>query len=123
MIDRHRDRDPVVITDARRSATEELAFRQHRYAILMAIHIAGFALAGALYYLAWWWLGLTVLIATGALPWIAVVIANDSAPRTDRVAHLTRNDSDAQERDSPEHITIDAASDTPVGSADSPNRR
>jgi hypothetical protein len=87
----------------------------------MAIHIAGFALAGALYYLTWWWLGLAVLVATGALPWIAVVMANDRGPRAQRGGHLTRNDSDVQELDSREHITIDATGATPTGS-DSNNR-
>lgn len=121
MIHRQRDRAPVVITDAGRSSAEELRSRQRRYAILMAIHIAGFALAGALYYLTWWWLGVAVLAATGALPWLAVVMANDRAPGTERAAHLTRNESDARELDSREHITIDATGVTPTGS-DSNNR-
>lgn len=64
-----------------------------------------------------------MLIATGALPWIAVVIANDSAPRADRHAHLTRKDSEARELDSREHLTINPATDTPVGSADSTHHR
>lgn len=80
--------DAVVITDAAPSSGDELRSRQRRYAALMAVHIAGFALAGVLYYVAWW-LGLVLMIATGALPWIAVVAANDSTPRPARPGHLS----------------------------------
>ena len=86
---RQRSPDAVLITDAAPSSDDELRSRRRRYAVLMAVHIAGFALAGVLYYVAWW-LGLGVMIATGALPWIAVVAANDRAPRTDRLGHLSR---------------------------------
>jgi hypothetical protein len=41
----------------------------------MAIHLISFALAGALYYYAWW-LGLVLLVITTPLPWVAVVLAN-----------------------------------------------
>lgn len=95
---------PVVITDAAPSFDDELRARRHRYALLMTVHIIGFALAGALYYVAWW-LGLVVMIATGALPWIAVVAANDATPRGGRRGHVTRNDSPTRELDS--HITIE----------------
>ena len=64
----------------------------------MAVHIVGFALAGVLYYVAWW-LGLVVMIATGALPWIAVVAANDSIPRAARSGHLIRHGSAEPDRD------------------------
>jgi hypothetical protein len=98
MIRRQRDRDPVVITDAARSFDEELRSRRRRYAILMVVHVAGFALAGVLYYLVGWWLGLALLIVTGVLPWIAVVMANDEIPRAARAEHLMHNiDSDPQE--------------------------
>lgn len=60
----------------------------------MAVHIVGFALSGVLYYVAWW-LGLVVMIATGALPWIAVVAANDSTPRAARPGHLSAHGSAA----------------------------
>lgn len=72
----------------------------------MTVHIVGFALAGVLYYVQWW-LGLALMIVTGVLPWIAVVAANDRAPRAARAGHLTRNDSAARELESCDHITID----------------
>lgn len=95
----------VVITDAAPSFGDELRSRKRRYAALMTVHIVGFALAGVLYYVAWW-LGLVLMIATGLLPWVAVVAANDSTPREARADHLTRHDSAARELDSGEHITI-----------------
>lgn len=81
-----------MITDAAPSFDDELRSRQRRYAALMAVHIVGFALAGVLYYVAWW-LGLVLMIATGALPWIAVVAANDSTPRAAPPGCLTRHGS------------------------------
>ena len=47
----------------------------------MAAHLVSFALAGVLYYYAWW-LGLVLLLLTTPLPWVAVVLANSpSRPR------------------------------------------
>jgi fatty acid desaturase len=74
-------REPVVsITDAAPSLDDEQRGRRRLYSILMLVHIAGFALAGLLYERAWW-VGLVLIIATGTLPWIAVVLANDSPRR------------------------------------------
>jgi hypothetical protein len=101
------DVDPVLITTAAPSFDDEQRARRHRYALLMTVHIIGFAAAGALYYVAWW-LGLVVMVATGALPWIAVVAANDATPRSGRASPLSRNDSSARELDS--HITIEPKS-------------
>jgi len=75
----------VLITDAEASFDDEQRSRRHRYALLMTVHIIGFAAAGVLYYVAWW-LGLVVMVATGVLPWIAVVAANDATPRRSRPA-------------------------------------
>lgn len=94
----------MLITDAEASFDDEQRSRRHRYALLMTVHIIGFAAAGVLYYVAWW-LGLVVMVATGVLPWIAVVAANDATPRPSRPAPRTRNDSGALELDS--HVTIE----------------
>jgi fatty acid desaturase len=64
-----------VITDAAPSFSDEQHRRTRRYTILMAVHLATFALAGVLYYYAWW-LGLVLLVVTTPLPWVAVVLAN-----------------------------------------------
>ena len=81
---RHR-RDPVLITDAPQSLDEELRERKKVYAILMVVHLIGFTLAGVLALLSIWWWSLGLMIATGGLPWIAVVLANDR--RVDRTQH------------------------------------
>lgn len=77
----------MVITDAQPSLDEEQRRRKRTYAILMVVHIVGFAVGGALYHI--WWLALAIVVATGTLPWVAVVIANDrSRPRqAERVPH------------------------------------
>ncbi|MFC4942496.1 DUF3099 domain-containing protein [Pseudonocardia sp. GCM10023141] len=73
--------DPVLITDAAPSFADEQHRRIRLYTILMVIHIVGFAVAGVLYYVAWW-LGLVLIILTTPVPWIAVVLANSPSRRT-----------------------------------------
>jgi hypothetical protein len=107
MVSRRRASTTLVITDAAPSSDDALRARRRRYATLMTVHIAGFALSGVLYYQAWW-LGLTLMIVTGVLPWIAVVAANDAAPRASEAAQLTRNDSAARELESRAHIIIES---------------
>lgn len=75
-----RARRPAVITDAAPSLADEQRSRRRRYTMLMAIHLVGFALAGVLYYQAWW-LGLVLIILTTPLPWVAVVLANSPSRR------------------------------------------
>jgi hypothetical protein len=104
---RRRGPTTVVITDAAASSDDQLRNRRRRYATLMSVHIVGFALAGVLYYQAWW-LGLTLMIATGLLPWVAVVAANDTPPHPGQAAQLSRNDSATRELESREHITIES---------------
>jgi hypothetical protein len=73
------DSRPVSISDAQPSFDETQRARKRTYAILMVIHVSGFALAGALAHI--WWLALGIVALTGPLPWVAVVIANDRPPR------------------------------------------
>jgi Protein of unknown function (DUF3099) len=70
------------ITDAAPPKDDQLRRRRRVYTVLMIVHIAGLAVGGALYMQAWV-LGLVILILTAPLPWIAVVLANDS-PRPRR---------------------------------------
>ena len=67
--------EAVLITNAAPSFSTEQHHRSRRYTILMAVHLISFALAGVLYYYAWW-LGLILLVITTPLPWVAVVLAN-----------------------------------------------
>lgn len=75
------NREPVQsLTDVPPSADDELRRRRRTYSILMAIHIVGFGVGGSLYSVART-TGLVLIVATGALPWIAVIVANALPPR------------------------------------------
>lgn len=80
--DRH-GRAAIVVTDAAPSFDEQQAHRRHVYTAIMAVHVAGFAVSYPLYL---WqqWAGVAMVVATGALPWVAVLLANDRPPRQKR---------------------------------------
>lgn len=75
---------PVLITDAERSQDDQLRSRQIRYALMMGLRIvclvAMVSLVAAHAPLLWLWVP---LCAAGmvALPWMAVLIANDRPPK------------------------------------------
>lgn len=108
---------PVLITDAARSQEDQLRSRQIRYVTMMSVRagclILGGILISARVPLLPVWLVLCVL-GMVLLPWMAVLIANDRAPKTkeERAADaaaredvrraLTRPDPE------PAHVTIDA---------------
>ena len=71
---------PVLITDAQRSADEELASRQRRYTITMLIRIPLLILGAILAAQHLVVLGMIVVLLSVPLPWIAVLIANDGPP-------------------------------------------
>ncbi|MHA6795161.1 DUF3099 domain-containing protein [Pseudonocardia bannensis] len=72
-----------VVTDAPLSPAEEQRHRERVYAALMVVHLVGL-LVGGLLYLRAWEVGLALIIITGPLPWVAVVLANDSSRRWGR---------------------------------------
>ena len=77
---------PQLITDAERSPEQELRAREIRYVIMMAIRalcvIAGAVLVMVRPPLLGLWLVMCVVGAI-VLPWAAVLLANDRAPRPD----------------------------------------
>jgi Flp pilus assembly protein TadB len=73
------DRDPVLITEAEPSLDAQLAARQRKYGIMMAVRALCLVLA-AVFYQTWWLLAIFVLGAV-VLPWMAVLIANDRPPK------------------------------------------
>jgi len=81
---RKRSGRPQLITDAERSVEEELRFREIRYVIMMSLRAVCVIVGGILVMvhapLLPVWL---VLCVAGAvvLPWCAVLLANDRAPR------------------------------------------
>jgi hypothetical protein len=69
------------LTDVQPSADEQLRRRKRTYTVLMAVHLVGFGVGGSLYHVART-TGLVLIVATAALPWIAVIVANSLPPRT-----------------------------------------
>ncbi|MEV0697365.1 DUF3099 domain-containing protein [Saccharopolyspora sp. NPDC050389] len=78
---RRRHDEAVLITDAAPSFDEEQRHRKRVYAVLMVVHLVGFTAAGLLAH--FWLLALGIVVVTGALPWVAVVLANDRTSRRD----------------------------------------
>lgn len=76
---RQRRPEPVLITEAEVSVTDQHAARKKRYAITMAVRAVCVVLAAVFYQIVW----LMVLFAFlgTVLPWIAVVMANDRPPK------------------------------------------
>ncbi len=74
-----KDPEPIRITSATRSRSEDVAGRQRRYLISMAVRTACFLAA---VFVASWslWLMWIFIIASFILPPVAVVIANAQAP-------------------------------------------
>jgi hypothetical protein len=77
---RHHLEDPVLITEARRSLDDDFNSRRKKYLIMMltrALCIIGaastFQISG--------WLAAAFVVAALILPWVAVLIANDRAPK------------------------------------------
>jgi hypothetical protein len=71
-------KQPVLITEAPPNPQAELNYRRRRYAITMGIRVVCLILAAAFHTIIWAW----PIFALGALalPWIAVLLANDHLP-------------------------------------------
>jgi Protein of unknown function (DUF3099) len=76
---RTRRPEPVLITEAEISATEQHAARKRRYAITMGIRAVFIILAATFYQVVW--LMLIFAFLGTVLPWIAVLMANDRPPK------------------------------------------
>jgi hypothetical protein len=75
------------ITDARPSRAEELRYRERRYILMMSLRgvclVAATVLVRAHVPLAWLW-GTVLVLGSLLLPWFAVILANDRAPKGSR---------------------------------------
>ncbi|MGH3812566.1 MAG: DUF3099 domain-containing protein [Pseudonocardiaceae bacterium] len=80
----------MLITAAEPSYAEQYATRRRKYAILMSARIPCLVLAGVFYQT--WWLALTFVVLSIPLPWMAVLIANDRAPRKAEQVSRLRHD-------------------------------
>lgn len=96
---------PVLITAAEPSYSEQYATRRRKYAVLMSARIPCLVLAGVFYEI--WWLALFFLLLSVPLPWMAVLIANDRAPRKAEQVNRFRGDLRGRELESRDHTVID----------------
>jgi hypothetical protein len=78
-VPRSRRPEPVLITEAQRSLSEQHAARKKRYALTMAFRAVCLVLAAVFYHVVW--LMLIFAVLGTVLPWIAVVMANDGPPK------------------------------------------
>jgi hypothetical protein len=70
-------REPAqLVTDARRSRSEDIAYRERRYLVMMAIRIVCFGLAVLLFVRHAGWLSAIPAVAAIVIPYFAVVFAN-----------------------------------------------
>jgi len=87
---------PALITDAERSLDEQVRSRQIRYVLMMSIRALCLVLASLLTIakvpLLWLWVPLC-LVGMVVVPWFAVILANDRAPKEQhRLGHRLRRD-------------------------------
>ncbi|MGH3753251.1 MAG: DUF3099 domain-containing protein [Pseudonocardiaceae bacterium] len=96
---------PVLITAAEPSYAEQYATRRRKYAILMSARIPCLVLAGVFYQT--WWLALAFVALSVPLPWMAVLIANDRAPRKAEQVNSLRHAPRGRELEPRDHTIID----------------
>ncbi len=102
---RHERRgEPVLITEAAPSYEEEHAARKRKYLMIMVVRVSCLVLAGILH--GTWWLALTFVLLSIPLPWVAVLIANDRAPR--KAEHVNRYERRDRAIEAGEHSVIDS---------------
>jgi Flp pilus assembly protein TadB len=74
--------EPVLITEAQPSQEAQFRLRRRKYVIMMSTRTVCIILAAVTYHT--WWLLTIFIIGAAVLPWMAVIIANDRAPRKAR---------------------------------------
>jgi Protein of unknown function (DUF3099) len=81
---RHHRPSPVVITEVEPSPAQQLRSRQIKYAVMMGIRALCLIIAAIVVSLkvpyAMVWVGICI-VGMVALPWMAVIIANDRPPK------------------------------------------
>jgi hypothetical protein len=78
-----REDHPTLITDAPENLDDEFDRRRKRYAIMMALR-ALCVIGAVLTYRVSWILALALIVGGAILPWCAVILANDRAPKRGR---------------------------------------
>jgi hypothetical protein len=73
------DSEPVLITEAQPSLDAQLSARRTKYLIMMSVRVVCLVLAATFYHTPW--LMAIFIVGAVALPWMAVLIANDRPPK------------------------------------------
>lgn len=76
MLHRTRQRDVALVTDAQRPMSEDIAFRERRYLLMMGIRVACFIVAVLLFVAHERWFAAIPAIGAIVIPYFAVVFAN-----------------------------------------------
>jgi hypothetical protein len=97
---------PILITDAAASYEDQHATRKRRYAVLMAARLLLFVLAAAAYPVSSW-LAVGLLAVSVPLPWIAVLIANDTPPRRTEDTHRLASPEPSRQIEDPGRTVVD----------------
>jgi Protein of unknown function (DUF3099) len=76
MVHRTRQRDVPLVTEAKRPMSEDIAFRERRYLLMMGIRVLCFILAIVLFVAHAGWLAAIPGVGAIVIPYFAVVFAN-----------------------------------------------
>ena len=76
MVHRTRRPDVSLVTDAKRPLSEDIAFRERRYLLMMGIRVVCFVVAIALFVAHAGWLAAIPAVGAIVIPYFAVVFAN-----------------------------------------------
>jgi uncharacterized membrane protein len=99
------DDTPVLITEAALSNDDQQAARKRRYVLTMGMRVPCLILA--VVFMQTWWLMVFFVLISIPLPWVAVLMANDRAPRkAERVSHF-RGQRHVRALEHREHPVID----------------
>ena len=76
MVHRTRRQDVSLVTDAQRPMSEDIAYRERRYLVMMGIRVVCFVVAILLFVAHAGWLAAIPAVGAIVIPYIAVVFAN-----------------------------------------------
>jgi Protein of unknown function (DUF3099) len=76
MVHRTRRHDVTLVTDAKRPMSEDIAFRERRYLLMMGIRVLCFVIAIIIFVAHGGWLAAIPAVGAIAIPYFAVVFAN-----------------------------------------------
>jgi hypothetical protein len=76
VVHRTRQRDVALVTDAKRPMSEDIAYRERRYLLMMGIRVLCFVLAIILFVAHTGWVSAIPVVGAIVIPYFAVVFAN-----------------------------------------------